>query len=249
MAIKHYQSIGELSRTESFPLQVARGLVGGHTSLNIAGYQSAVGSTFIPIWENAAAYVYPTNGTMLLWSSSGSDTNVLIQINGLDADYKMISEQLLLTNGVTGVSTVNTYKRINGITVIDGVNPVGAISLGNNEKTETYAKIAIGAGTSAMTVYTVPAGHTFYLAKVNVYANQSSGGGSARIIRYRAYTVNSSGIVRAVLQTPFAAEYISEKTVPRPYLEKTDCQWQCEATTSAEVGMQVEGVLIKNDET
>jgi hypothetical protein len=87
MAIKHYQSIGELSKSEFVELQIARGLVGGHTSLNISGYQASVGGVFIPIWENAAAYVYPTNGTMLLWSSSASDTNVLIQINGLDANF------------------------------------------------------------------------------------------------------------------------------------------------------------------
>jgi hypothetical protein len=249
MAIKHYQSIGELSRSEQLQLQLARGLVGGHTSLNIAGYQATVGSTFIPIWENAAAYIYPTDGVKRLWSSSASDVAVLIRISGLDLDYKQITEDLLLTNGTTGVLTTKSYFRVTSLTVIDGVNPVGAISLGNDGKTAEYAKIAINAGTSSMTVYTVPAGYTFYLAKVNVYASQGGGGGSTRIVRYRSYTVNNSGIVRAVLQTPFAAEYISEKTVPRPYLEKTDCQWQCQSTTSAEIGMQVEGILVKNDET
>ena len=245
MAIKHYQSIGELSRTEALPLQLARGLIGGHTSLNIAGYQASVGSSFIPIWENATAYVYPGNNgeTMLLWSSSASDTNVLIQINGLDANHNMIGEQLLLTNGTTGVQTVNQYYRINGITVIDGVNAAGIINLGKLDKSAQYAEIAIGAGTSAMTVYTVPAGYTFYLAKVNVFTHVKNN----QEATYRSYTVNSSGIVRAVLQTPFDVAYVSEKTIPRPYLEKTDCQWQVACTVAAPVGMQIEGVLGKND--
>lgn len=247
MAVKHYQSIGELSRSEELKLQLARGLIGGHTSLNIAGYQASVGATFIPVWENATAYVYPGNGgeTMLLWSSSASDTNVLIQINGLDTNHNVIGEQLLLTNGTTGVQTVNQYHRINGIVVIDGVNPAGIINLGKLDKSAQYAEIAIGAGTSAMTVYTVPAGHTFYLAKVNVFTISKNNQEAS----YRAYTINSSGIIRAVLQTPFDREYISEKTVPRPYLEKTDCQWQVACTVAAPVGMQVEGVLVKNDET
>lgn len=244
MAIKHYQSIGELSRSEDLKLQLARGLIGGHTSLNIAGYQALVGATFMPIWENAAAYVYPTLGTKLLWSSSASDTNVLIRISGLDANYAMISEDLLLTNGTTGVTTVKSYLRITSLTVIDGVNPIGVISLGNAGKTEEYAKINIGAGTSAMTIFTVPAGYTFYLAKVNVFTVLKNN----REAAYRAYTINSSGIVRAVLQTPFDREYVSEKTVPRPYLEKTDCQWQCMCSIPAPIGMQVEGVLVKNDE-
>jgi hypothetical protein len=245
MAIKHYQSIGELSRSEDLKLQLARGLVGGHTSLNIAGYQPLVGTTFMPIWENAAAYVYPSAAApMLLWSSSASDTSVLIRVSGLDANYAMITEDLLLTNGTTGVATAKSYLRVTNLTVIDGVNPVGVISLGNNGKTAEYAKIAIGAGTSSMTVYTVPAGYTFYLAKVNVFTILKNNQEAA----YRAYTVNSSGIIRAVLQTPFDREYVSEKTVPRPYLEKTDCQWQCMCSIPAPIGMQVEGVLIKNDE-
>jgi len=246
MAVKHYQSIGELSRSEELRLQLARGLIGGHTSLNIAGYQSAVGATFMPVWENAAAYVYPAAAApMLLWSSSASDINVLIRVSGLDANYAMITEDLLLTSGTTGVATTKSYLRVTNLTVIDGVNPVGAISLGNDAKTAEYAKIAIGAGTSAMTVYTVPAGYTFYLAKVNVFTISKNNQEAS----YRAYTVNSSGIIRAVLQTPFDREYVSEKTVPRPYLEKTDCQWQVACTVAAPVGMQVEGVLIKNDET
>ena len=246
MATKHYQSIGELSRTESFALQVARGLVGGHTSLNIAGYQASVGGSFIPVWENATAYVYPSAADqMRLWSSSASDTNVLIRINGLDANYAMISEDLLLTNGTTGVLTVNSYFRINGINVIDGVNPVGIINVGNSGKTQQYAEIAIGAGTSSMTIYTVPAGYTFYLAKVNAYTHQ----GNNQNCNYRSYTINPSGIVRAVLQVPFAVEYISEKTVHRPYTEKTDIQWQCSSSGTSEVGMQIEGILVKNDET
>ena len=170
MAIKHHQSIGELSRSEELKLQLGRGLIAGHTSLNIAGYQAAVGTTFMPIWENASAYTFPAAaGQLLLWSSSASDTAVLVRINGLDANYAMITEDLLLTDGIAGVTTVKSYLRINSMTVIDGVNPVGVISLGNSGKTETYAKIAINAGTSSMTVYTVPAGHTFYLAKVNVF--------------------------------------------------------------------------------
>jgi hypothetical protein len=245
MAIKHYQSIGELSRSEDLKLQLARGLVGGHTSLNIAGFQSEVNGLFIPIWENSAAYIYPTDGVKRLWSSSASDVAVFIRISGLDVDYKQITEDLLLTNGTTGVLTTKSYFRVISLTVIGSVNPVGTISLGNDGKTEEYAKIAINAGASFMTIYTVPAGHTFYLAKVNVFTHLKNNQQAA----YRAYTVNSSGIVRAVLQTPFDSEYVSEKTVPRPYLEKTDCQWQCSCTVPAPIGVQVEGVLIKNDET
>lgn len=238
---RHYQSITEHQRSEPFELQVARGLIAGHTSLNISGYQASVGASFIPIWENNTAYVYPAFGPMLLWSSNG-DTDVLVRINGLDADFNQISEDLLLTNGTTGVATVNSYSRINGISVVGSTNPIGTLTLGNSAKTQTYAKIAAGAGTSSMTIYTVPAGHTFYLAKVNAYTHQSNN----QVADYRAWTSNANDIVKAILQVPFMEQYISEKSVPRAYPELTDCQWQCKSSSTSAIGLQIEGILIKN---
>jgi hypothetical protein len=93
-----------------------------------------------------------------------------------------------------------------------------------------------------MTIYTVPAGYTFYLAKVNAYTHQ----GNNQQANYRSYTIGATGIIKAVLQVPFTGEYISEKTVQRPYTEKTDCQWQCSSSATSAIGMQIEGILIKN---
>lgn len=238
-----YPSITELKSSEPFDLQLARGLIQGHTSLNISGYQAAVGSTFMPIWENATQYVYPAAASqMLLYSSSASDTNVTIIVSGLNSLYEITSEVIVLTNGTTGVTTAKSYLRINGISVSGSVNPVGDISIGNAGKTEVYAKIKAGAGTSSMTIYTVPANYTFYLAKVNCYTHQ----GNNKKTNYRSYTISQTGIVRAVLEVPFESTYISEKSVQRGYAQKTDCQWQCKSDITAEVGMQIEGVLVRN---
>jgi hypothetical protein len=211
--------------------------------MNISGYQAAVNNTFIPIWENATAYVYPASESqMLVYSSSASDTSIVLVINGLNALYELTSEVIVLTNGTAGVTTAKSYLRINGIAVAGSVNPVGDISIGNAGKTQVYAKIKAGAGISSMTVYTVPANYTFYLAKVNVYTHQ----GNNRKTNYRSYTVSPSGIVRAVLEVPFESTYISEKSVQRGYAQKTDCQWQCKSDAISEIGMQIEGILVRN---
>jgi len=184
------ESLTKWNKSEPFELQVARGQIRGHQSLNISGYQANVDGGFIPIWENATAYTYPTvASTMLLSSSSASDTAVSILINGLDSNYDPISETLILTNGTTGVLTSLSYFRINGISVTGTTNPVGAISLTNSNKTVTYAKINNGNGRSSMTIYTVPRGYTFYLAKVNCYTHSSNN----QLTTYRAYTINPSG--------------------------------------------------------
>jgi len=240
---------GSTESTLSAPwyMQVARGLVPGASVVNIYGYQPSVGTTFIPVWENTTAYTYPVSATtMLLWSSSASDTNVSVLINGLDASYNQISETLILTNGTTGVTTVNSYLRINSIQAAGSVNAIGIINLGNAGKTIQYAEMLVGSGKSQMMVYTVPNGYTFYLTRSNAYSNQV-GNTSSAYCTYRVLTLSQTGLQQILLQAPFANTYSSMRVSPRGYAQKTDIQWQANTPTgTAAVGIAVEGVLIAN---
>jgi len=226
-------------------LQVARGLVTGASVVNIYGYQPSVGTTFIPVWENATTYTYPGSAsTMLLYSSSGSDTAVSVLINGLDASYNNLSETKVLTNGTTGVTTANSYLRINTITVTGSNNAVGTLYLSNAGKTTTYAQITAGNGKNQAMIYTVPNGYTFYLTRVNAYTNQV-GNLSSSYCTYRVFTQNSSGLITILLQAPFGNNYTSYRVAPRAYAAKTDIQWQANTPSStAAVGIAVEGILI-----
>tara|TARA_R110000782_G_scaffold163132_4_gene254901 strand:- start:1024 stop:1746 length:723 start_codon:yes stop_codon:yes gene_type:complete len=228
-----------------FELLVAQGKVSGVFGLNIYGTQSAVGATFIPVWENATAYTYPASAIqMTLYSSSASDTALSVQIEGLDASYALIAETLVLTNGTTGVTTVNSYLRINVISTLlsSANNPVGIIYLSDAGKTITYAQMDVGSGRSQMSIYTVPAGHTFYLERVSVYTSA----GPTKTTYYRSETTSPTGITRQILTTPFITRYTVDRIVPRPYLEKTDIQFQASSDATSYVSIQVEGELIKN---
>jgi len=240
-------SIGNTESSLSLPqyLQVARGLVTGASVVNIYGYQPSVGTTFIPVWENATTYTYPGSAsTMLLYSSSGSDTAVSVLINGLDASYNNLSETKVLTNGTTGVTTANSYLRINTITITGSNNAVGTLYLSNAGKTTTYAQITAGNGKNQAMIYTVPNGYTFYLTRVNAYTNQV-GNLSSSYCTYRVFTQNSSGLITILLQAPFGNSYTSYRVAPRAYAAKTDIQWQANTPSStAAVGIAVEGILI-----
>lgn len=226
-------------------MQVAMGKVPGATLVNLYGYQSTVDGAWIPVWENATAYTYPSNGgeTMTLYSSSGSDTNVTVFIEGLDSNFAPITETLVLTNGATGVTTAKSYRRINNMRVIGSVNPVGIIRLANSGKTTTYAQIAIGVGKTQWSMYTVPAGYTFFLNRVTASASATS---SAKVLGYRVYQQNASGIVSLVLQSPWIDTYETQRIVPNPYPEKTSIQWQVTSDTTSQVGVRVEGILVQN---
>lgn len=241
MSIDHYPPLTETP----YEILVAQGKIDNVSNVNIYGTQSTVGASFIPIWENAAAYVYPGSAIqMLLYSSSGSDTAVSVRINGLNADYEPITEVLVLTNGTTGVSTVNSYFRINSMNVLTSSanNPVGTLHLSNSGKTVTYAQINVGAGRTQMCIYTVPAGYTFYLERVGGYTSA----GNNKTTYYRSETRSPTGIIQQILTTPFTETYKVDRIVPRPYPEKTDMQFQASSDATSYVALQVEGYLIKN---
>jgi hypothetical protein len=232
-------------QSADFALQVARGKVLGVSLVNLYGYQATVDGSYIPVWENATAYTYPPDaGTqMVLYSSSASDTNVSVLIDGLDANFNMQSETLVLTNGATGVTTVKSYRRINSIRVVGSVNPVGRLTLSSLDKGTPYAIIAIGVGKNQTSMYTVPAGYTFYLNRVTAAASATA---STKVLGYRVQTINANGISSLLLQSPWIDNYETNRVVPNPYPEKTSIQWQVTSDTTSQVGIRVEGLLIQN---
>jgi len=237
---------------EPFDLQVSRGQIMGHQTLSLFGYQAAVGNTSIPVWENATAYTYPTSAsTMTVVSTSTSDdTSAKILISGLDANFAPISETIAL-NGTTGVTTVNSYFRINSLLMTSPgtsqTTNVGTITV--KQSSNILAQINAGIGKSQSTVYTVPAGYTFYLDFAEV--NTSNSYTSANIVTYKVQAINNNtGIKLTVLQQPFVSIYTANRTSdPFAYTEKTDIQWQLVTSTATTVaaGVIIAGKLIKND--
>lgn len=234
-------------QSASFNQQVAMGKVPGVTGLSISGYNPAVGTTYIPAWENGDYVYFNTANTVLVWSESVSDTNVSVQITGLDSNYNVQTEIVVLNNGTVGVQTTKQFLRINSLNITRTPNNVGRLHAGSTDKSISLAYIGgtadASAGRSQMTIYTVPAGHTFFLTQSNWYTNQLG----SQTALYRSWTRSSSGIINIILTFPFISDYSSLKVVPRPYFEKTDIQWQVASSSgTSRVGGQIEGFLISN---
>lgn len=237
-----YPSISAERRLEDFDLQVARGQIAGHTTVNIYGFQPAVSTTFIPIWENATAYTYPVVATQMNLAGSNGDT-ATITINGLDSAYAMISESVVL-DGATPVTTVNSYLRVNSMFVSVGsvANPAGVVTLKNLSNTVTYAQINAGVGRTQMAIYTVPAGYTFFLSRIDV--NTSLNGND--YCTYQNKTTSPAGVVQLTQQAPFAINYHTQRVMPRPFLEKTDIQLMAKIQSgTGAVSISQEGYLVK----
>lgn len=237
-----FPSISSERRVEDFNLQVARGHVPGHSTVNIYGYQPAVAQTFIPIWENATAYVYPVAATQMHLAGSNGDTATIV-ISGLNAAYEVISESVVL-NGATPVTTVNSFLRVNSMVVSVGsaTNPSGTVTLKDLTDTIIYAQINPGVGRTQMAIYTVPAGYTFFLSRIDV--NTSLNG--SNFATYQNKTTSPAGVVQLTQQAPFAINYHTQRVMPRPFAEKTDVQLMAKVnSTTGAISISQEGYLIK----
>ena len=237
---------------EPFDLQVSRGQIYGHNTISIFGYQSAVGNTKIPVWENATTYTYITSAsTLTLASSSASDdTSAKILISGLDSNYNQISETLAM-NGVTGVTTVNSYFRINSLLMVSPgtgqTTNVGTITL--KQSSNIVAQINVGISKTQSTIFTVPAGYSFYLDLAEV--NTSNSYTSSNIVTYSVQAINNTtGVKLQVLQQPFVSIYTANRSSdPFVYTEKTDIQWQLVTSTATTIaaGLIITGKLVQNN--
>ena len=245
-------SVTRAGAYEPFDLQVARGQIMGHSTVNIYGVQASVATSYIPVWENASAYTYPATATIMNLASSvntGADkTGTTVLIQGLDSAYAVISETLTL-NGTTVVPTVKSYLRINSISVASVTSstmPTGVITLKDLTNTTTYAQMTAGFGRSQMSIYTVPAGYTFYLSRIDAYT--SLNGSSAAYASYRNYSTSSTGVVSISQQAAFTNWYHAQRVMPRPFTEKTDIQLQAIVSTgTAVVSIAAEGYLVQNN--
>ena len=253
------QSITRVGRYEPFELQVSRSQITWHTPTNIFGYGTtpSTAGLFRTVWENMTTtdYVFPTSATTMTLTGGSGDT-ATITIVGLDANYNVLTENLVL-NGATGVTTANSYFRINSMYVAAGstTNPANMVTLTNGGV--TYAQINTATingvtgsiGTSQMAVYTVPAGNTFYGYRYGAYS--SFNGNSANYTTYRAITNLSSGAQRVIVQTPFNTSYEVQRHFPFGYAAGTDLRFQIapSAAVAAVVSVNIGGVLVANDGT
>lgn len=111
-----------------FDLMVSAGSITDHRATNIFGFNEAVGTDYIPLWENAAAYVYPGSAlTMTAVSDSASDVAVIMIVQGLDINYDEIQASFTL-NGTNAVTIGTAFYRINNVITTGGAHAPQEVS-------------------------------------------------------------------------------------------------------------------------
>lgn len=163
-------------------INVSRNLIIGASRVQKTSYNPSVGTSEESIWNESGAIVsYPASATtMTVSSSSANDTAAgtgarTVTVQGLDTNYNVQSETITL-NGQSAVTTVNSYLRMNILTVITagsggknaGTIYIGTGSVSTGKPATVYSSIAAGFNRSQQGFYTIPVGMTGYLLRQSV---------------------------------------------------------------------------------
>jgi len=229
---------------EDFYLKVAQGEVDGHSFINKFGANFSVNTNTGPetIWTQGGMYPWATLTTasvLTVVSTEVADTDS-IEIQGLDANYNVITENLTMT-GTTPVTTVNSFLRVFRVIYNhEGVN-AGVVTL--SVGAVVVARVDVGLGQTLMCVYTIPAGYTGYLLQVSATAQKDKDSQ----IRLLQRPLNSSFKIAHIAEVS-SGNYHHIPKIPLRFVEKTDIDFvAAEAETN---GTKITGtfeiLLVRN---
>jgi hypothetical protein len=183
------------------------------------------------IWdENDTIYPWATidsNGVLTVSvvapnnESSARTTHdgATVEIQGLDSNYELQTETVTISG--SSATTTNSYKRVFRARFIDSgsFDPNSERILIKSGST-TVAKILEDLGQTLMSIYTIPAGHTGYLMRLDVTA-QGTATGSFKLFA-RPGGVGSFQLKHVAEVNGVGGPYQLEYPIPQSFTEKTD---------------------------
>jgi len=239
-------SITRTGKTEPFELQVARGQISYHTTLFKYGYNPLIINVNETIWDGGGIYSYPASALAMTVTSAGAGTDegVKVTVFGLDADWNEVSQEVTL-NGSGVATTTQTFRRVYRAYISGSQAPTGNITIANSGT--TYAQITNGENQTLMAVWTVPAGHTFYLTN-GTATHGTDTSGAYMTIRFMIRSFG--GVFRTATKVDITGkELLFPFTFPLKLEEKTDLEVRaiCSKNQNNAVSATFEGVLVRND--
>ena len=240
-----------------YNLRVAEGQITGATSLFKFGFNADVDTTEETVWTEGGDLVYPAAAAEVYISSSdvndvspGGTGVRTIKVQGLDANYLEIEEDIAL-NGQTQVITTKEYLRIFRAYVLTaGSNgaSAGTVYVGTTGATAgvppvVYASFGT-ANQTQMATYTVPASKTLYVDDIT-FTSAISAVNNYATVKFVTRAFASTAFRTKFIQVMQSNSNVSPFNYPLSIAAKTDIE--CRALTSNtnnQVSAAFQGVLI-----
>ena len=180
-----------------------------------------------------------TEAQLSVVSSNAADTMSLL-IEGVDADYNVVYDVVTL-NGVTPVSTTNSFMRVNNSVILSGSN-VGNITISHSGNAIDY--IDAGIGLNQACVYTVPAKHALFLFRISLTSGTVN---ANKYITYRNRLDAPNGRVLRVAEATFVSNQQDfNRQIPFRIDEKNHFQFEAKSSAQEnEIAIFVEAILMR----
>ena len=161
-------------------LEVVKGNVAGQSGINKFGQAPDFDTSDneVDIWDgandaspNLMNYIFSTTADIDSLSSSDDSDTQDIEVQGLDADYNLVTQTIALT-GQTRVALTTNLIRVFRLKNMGATNNAGVIYCFKNVATTAgvpntlaniRAMIAVGNNQTLMAIYTIPNGKTGYM--------------------------------------------------------------------------------------
>ena len=253
-----YNAAGEpalrvIANSNGWGIQVSNGDVEGVSYIEKFGRQSDItNGTTATLWDGDNLYEYLSAPSTVNVSSTDLDDIVggpganTVEIQGLDADYNVVNEEVSL--GGTSTTEFLRVFRVRVATAGSHGTNWGDIEIVNNGI--TVAKIdggpnnGPGVGQTFMCVYTVPAGKTAYLTQWAVSSGKQNADTLATIVvRPFGGAWNTRDIVEIQ-----ANNYIKDYKVPLKFEEKTDIEVRAYSDNGSSAASTFNLILIDNED-
>lgn len=238
-------TVGGSAQGKLWTMQVAQGLIAGHTVEQVTGYNPTT-SAGDAVWSGGTAYPwssFTTAQTLYLKSSTNNatDRNMPFLIDGLDLNYNNQTEVVTLdaSDSRTAVASTKQFLRIHNISCNGTETNAGDIITTVTSGTGTLvSKISAGRGSARAGIYTIPAGYTGYLFKGDASST------AATVVNFMARYFGKAFMVVHVAIVDNST-YIYDFPFPMPLPEKTDMYVTIEAG-SGKTAVNYEILLVAN---
>ena len=155
-----------------YEIDICKGVVPGRVQVERHGHNLSAAATEETIWGASTLYSYLTSAEQLKVSSSVPGTDIpastgawTVRIQGLDPNYRLISEIVTLLNPGPA-TTVLPFLRVfcaQVMTAGTGGKNAGIISVKNNADAITLAYMAVGENMCHAAIWTVPSRQRFMM--------------------------------------------------------------------------------------
>jgi hypothetical protein len=219
-------------------IPIASGLVDGYSHINKFGFNPSIGSgSWETVYDGSNVYTYLTTaGVAAIASDDPLDNGKTVEIQGLDENYNLVVEDVLI-----GASSITTFLRIFRMIFKNGTVASNDGLITATVGGAVKASILEGKGQTLMSLYTVPAGKTAYLLKVQFNVTKNTDVQCRLMSKPFGGAFNVKGLF-GTFGVPVEYDY----PVPLVFTEKTDIELQVLAGNTCAAGGIFDLILVDN---